>query len=139
MKRRIFWLVVSCLTAWSSWLAPVRAEVYYKGEWVKITDRVYHFQREVSSNSGAILMKDYAVIVDAGQEPESGKEVDDMKTRRVPIIRQGLSERLHWIPMDPQPRERIYRRSGEKAFKDYLNAKGHLPYATDSEREEAGR
>ncbi len=83
MKRWISWLVVSvCLTAWSSWLAPLRAEVYYRGEWVKITDRVYHFQRKVSSNSGAILMKDYAIIVDAGQEPESGKEVIE-KLRKI--------------------------------------------------------
>lgn len=59
--------------------------------------------------------------------------LDEMKARRVPIIRQGVSERLHWIPMDPQHRERIYRRSGEKAIKDYLDAKGHLPYATDAE------
>jgi len=58
----------------SLWAASANAEVAYKGEWVKITDRVYHFQRKVSSNSGAILMKDYAIIVDAGQEPESGKE-----------------------------------------------------------------
>lgn len=82
MKRRIFWLAVACLTAWSSWLASVRAEVYYKGEWVKITDRVYHFQRKVSSNSGAILMKDYAIVIDAGQEPDSGKEVVE-KLRKI--------------------------------------------------------
>ncbi len=60
--------------------------------------------------------------------------LEDMKARRVPIIRQGVSERLHWIPMDPAHRERIYRRSGEKAINDYLNAKGHLPYATDAEK-----
>lgn len=60
--------------------------------------------------------------------------VDEMKARQVPIIRKGVSERLHWIPMDPKHRERIYRRSGEKAIRDYLNARGHLPYATDAER-----
>lgn len=60
--------------------------------------------------------------------------LDDMNDRQVPIIRKGVSERLHWIPMDPKHRERIYRRSGEKAIKDYLNARGHLPYATDAER-----
>lgn len=64
--------------------------------------------------------------------------LDEMKARQVPIIRQGISERLHWIPMDPAMRERIYRRSGEKAIQDYLNAKGHLPYATDEERKKSG-
>lgn len=65
---------------------------------------------------------------------ESLVRLDDMKARQVAIIRKGISERLHWIPMDPQDRERIYRRSGEKAIRDYLNAKGHLPYATDAEK-----
>ena len=60
-----------------SWTEPLRAQVHYKGEWVKIADRVYHFQRKQSSNSGAIIMKDYVIIVDAGQEPGSGKEVVD--------------------------------------------------------------
>lgn len=60
--------------------------------------------------------------------------LDEMKKRGVPIIRQGRSERLHWIPMEPELRERVYRRSGEKAIQDYLNAKGHLPYATDAEK-----
>ena len=60
--------------------------------------------------------------------------LDDMKTRNVPIIRKGVSERLHWIPMDPQHRERIYRRSGDKAIRDYFNARGHLPYASDTEK-----
>jgi len=65
---------------------------------------------------------------------ESLVRLDDMNARGVPIIRKGISERLHWIPMDPRDRERIYRRSGEKAIRDYLNAKGHLPYATDVEK-----
>jgi hypothetical protein len=60
--------------------------------------------------------------------------LDEMKAREVPIIRKGVSERLHWIPMDPKHRERIYRRSGEKAIRDYLNVRGHLPYATDAEQ-----
>ena len=50
------------------------------------------------------------------------------------IIRQGVSQRLHWIPMDPAQRERVYRRSGEKAIQDYFKAKGVLPYATDAEK-----
>lgn len=59
--------------------------------------------------------------------------LDEMKARQVPIIRQGVSQRLHWIAMDPAHRERIYRRSGEKAIQDYFKARGSLPYATDAE------
>jgi hypothetical protein len=70
---------------------------------------------------------------------ESLVRLDDMKVRQVPIIRKGVSERLHWIPMDPKHRERIYRRSGEKAIEDYFNARGHLPFATDAEREKTQR
>jgi len=58
--------------------------------------------------------------------------LDEMKARKVPIIRQGVSERLHWIPMDPVQRETVYRRSGEKAINDYFKAKGSLPYASDA-------
>ena len=65
---------------------------------------------------------------------ESLIRLDDMKERKVPIIRKGVSERLHWIPMDPKHRERIYRRSGEKAIRDYFNARGHLPYAADAKK-----
>jgi hypothetical protein len=68
---------------------------------------------------------------------ESLVRLDDMKARQVPIIRQGVSQRLHWIPMDPRHRERIYRRSGEKAIQDYKNARGSLPYATDAEKTDA--
>jgi hypothetical protein len=64
--------------------------------------------------------------------------LEDMRARQVPIIRQAISERLHWIPMDPKHRERIYRRSGEKAIRDYFNARGHLPYATDAEKARSG-
>ena len=63
---------------------------------------------------------------------------DEMRARGVPIIRKGRSERLHWIPMDPSVRERVYRRSGEKAVQDYLNTMGHLPYATDAEKARSG-
>jgi hypothetical protein len=58
---------------------------------------------------------------------------DEMKANKVPIVRQGISQRLHWIPMEPAHRERIYRRSGEKAIRDYQRARGSLPYATDAE------
>lgn len=64
--------------------------------------------------------------------------LDEMKARQAAIIRKGVSERLHWIPMDPAHRERIYRRSGEKAIKDFFNARGYYPYATDAERVKAG-
>jgi Iodothyronine deiodinase len=60
--------------------------------------------------------------------------LDEMKARKVPIIRQGMSERMHWIPMDPVQRENVYRRSGEKAIHDYFKVKGSLPYATDAEK-----
>ena len=60
--------------------------------------------------------------------------LDEMKARKVPIIRQGVSERLHWIPMDPLQREKVYRRSGEKAINDYVKAKGSLPYASDARK-----
>ena len=63
--------------------------------------------------------------------------LDEMKAKQVPIIRQGVSERLHWIPMDPVQRESVYRRSGVKAIQDYFKAKGSLPYATDMQTRES--
>jgi hypothetical protein len=69
---------------------------------------------------------------------ESLIRLDEMKARRVPIIRKGVSERIHWIPMDPALRERVYRSSGEKAIKDFYNARGYLPYATAAKRAKAG-
>lgn len=69
---------------------------------------------------------------------ESLVRLDEMKAQQIPIIRQGISERLHWIAMEPALRERVYRRSGEKAIRDYLNAKGHLPYAKDAEKVRSG-
>ena len=64
--------------------------------------------------------------------------LDDMKARGVPIIRSSRSERMHWIPMEPQLRERVYRRSGEKAIQDYARVNGHLPYASDAEKAPGG-
>lgn len=64
------------------WTTPSGAKIYYKGEWVKITDRVYHFQRKSSGLNSAIIMKDYVIIIDAGQEPESGKYIVD-KLRKI--------------------------------------------------------
>ncbi len=61
--------------------------------------------------------------------------LEEMKKQGIPIIRKGACERLHWIPMDPVPRERVYRRSGEKAVQDYFKVFGFLPYASDAEKE----
>ncbi len=83
MSRKVLLaVIVTTLCIPTAWTGGLGAEVYYKGEWVKISDRVYHFQRRVSSNSGAILMKDYAIVIDAGQEPDSGKEVVE-KLRKI--------------------------------------------------------
>lgn len=60
--------------------------------------------------------------------------LEEMKKQGIPIIRKGISERVHWIPMDPILRERVYRRSGEKAIRDYFKVFGFLPYATDAEK-----
>ena len=63
-------------------LAAPQTSVHYPGQWVKISDRVYYFQRVATSNSGAILLDDYAIIVDAGQEPLSGQDAVE-KLRQV--------------------------------------------------------
>ena len=60
--------------------------------------------------------------------------LDEMRSQNLPIIRQAVSQRLHWIPMDSAERERIYRRSGQKAIQDYQNARGSSPYATDAQK-----
>lgn len=89
------------------------------------------------NRDGIIVYKsDWTDEVELGGMCESLVRLDDMRARQALIIRQGVSERLHWIPMDPALRERVYRRSGEKAIQDYFNAKGHLPYATDAGRGE---
>jgi glyoxylase-like metal-dependent hydrolase (beta-lactamase superfamily II) len=79
MKTKHPWMAVSAffLAAGLQHSGALSAQVHYPGEWVKITDRVFHFQRTQSSNSGAIIMKDYVIIVDADQEPDSGREVVD--------------------------------------------------------------
>lgn len=96
-----------------------------------LPNMIYLIDRE-----GVVVYKsDWTDVVELDGMCESLIWLDDMKARQVPIIRKGVSERLHWIPMDPHHRERIYRRSGEKAIRDYLNARGHVPYATDTERD----
>lgn len=87
---------------------------------------------------GTIVYKsDWTDAVELDGMCESLLRLDEMRARAVPIIRRGVSQRLHWMPMDPAHRERIYRRSGEKAIRDFLNARGYLPFATDAERERA--
>jgi len=91
------------------------------------------------NRDGVIVYKsDWTNAVELDGMCESLIRLDEMRAQRVPIVRQGVSERLHWIPMEPALRERVYRRSGEKAIRDYLNAKGHLPYATDAEKVRSG-
>lgn len=58
---------------------------------------------------------------------EDLRRLDDMKSKGIPIIRSSRSERMHWIPMNPELRERVYRRSGKKAIQDYARVNGHLP------------
>ena len=99
-----------------------------------LPNMVYLIDRE-----GTVVYKsDWTDAVELEGMCESLILLDGMKTRQVPIIRKGLSERLHWIPMEPALRERVYRRSGEKAIRDYWSAKGHLPYATDAEKTRLG-
>lgn len=99
-----------------------------------LPNMVYMIDRE-----GTVVYKsDWTDAAEIEGMCESLIRLDGMKARQVPIIRKGRSERLHWIPMDPALRERVYRRSGEKAIQDYLKAKGHLPYATDAEKARSG-
>lgn len=68
---------------------------------------------------------------------ESLLHLEAMRAAGAPILRASRSERLHWIDMDPALRERVYRRSGEKAIRDFVAQRGVLPYATDAERASA--
>jgi len=60
--------------------------------------------------------------------------LEEMKKQGIPMVRKGASERLHWIPLDPTLRERVYRRSREKAIQDYFKVFWFLPYASDAEK-----
>ena len=88
----------------------------------------------IDRDGGIVYKSDWTDAHELEGMCESLVRLDEMKAQRASIIRKGVSERLHWIPMDPQHREKIYRRSGEKAIRDYSDAKGHLPYATDADR-----
>jgi len=95
-----------------------------------LPNMVYLIDRE-----GTVVYKsDWSDAVELNGMCESLVRLDEMKAKKMPIIRRGVSERLHWIPMDPDQRERVYRRSGEKAIQDYYKARGSLPYATDAQK-----
>lgn len=95
-----------------------------------LPNMVYLIDRE-----GTVVYKsDWTSAAELDGMCETLIRLDEMRELKVPILRAGTSERLHWIPMDPALRERVYRRSGEKAIQDYLNVRGHLPYATDAEK-----
>jgi hypothetical protein len=87
----------------------------------------------VDAEGTVVYKSDWTDAFEVDGMCESLVRREEMKATKVPIIRQGVSERLHWIPMDPAQRERVYRRSGEKAIQDYYKTKGNLPYATDAE------
>ena len=95
-----------------------------------LSNMVYLINRE-----GSVVYKaDWTDHYELAGMCEDLLRLDAMKSEGVPIIRSSRSERMHWIPMDPNLRERVYRRSGEKAIQDYAHVNGHLPYATDSEK-----
>lgn len=95
-----------------------------------LSNMVYLIDRE-----GMVVYKsDWTNAAELDEMCASLLRLEKMKKEGVPIIRKGVSQRLHWIPMDPALRERVYRRSGEKAIKDYFNVFGFLPYAVDAEK-----
>lgn len=95
----------------------------------QLPNMVYLIDRE-----GVIVYKsDWTDAVEIDGMCASLGRRDDLRGQNVPILRQGISQRLHWIPMEPAHRERIYRRSGEKATRDYQAARGVSPYASDAE------
>lgn len=99
-----------------------------------LSNMVYLIDRE-----GMVVYKsDWTNAAELDEMCASLARLEKLKKEGVPIIRKGVSQRLHWIPMDPVLRERVYRRSGEKAIKDYFKVFGFLPYASDAEKRENG-
>ena len=97
-----------------------------------LSNMIYLIDRE-----GTVVYKsDWTDAAELDEMCASVLRVEELKKHGAPIIRKGISQRMHWIPMDPQLRERVYRRSGEKAIRDYFKAFGFLPYATDAEKEQ---
>ena len=87
----------------------------------------------IDRNGTVVYKSDWSDSHELDGMCDSLVRLDRLKAEGRPIIRKGISERVHWIPMDPQHRENVYRRSGQKAIRDYYDAKGVLPYATDVE------
>ncbi len=95
-----------------------------------LSNMVYLIDRQ-----GTVVYKsDWTDTAELDEVCASLIHLEEMKKQGVPIIRKGISERMHWIPMDPVLRESVYRRSGEKAIQDYFKVFGFLPYATDAEK-----
>lgn len=88
----------------------------------------------VDRNGVVVYKSDWADAAELRGMCDSLLNLEVMESRNVPILRKGRSERMHWIPMDPVLRERVYRRSGEKAIQDYSKVMGYLPFATDVEK-----
>ncbi len=86
---------------------------------------------------GTVVYKsDWTDAAELDEMCASLQRLEEMKKRGTPIIRKGKSQRMHWIPMDPKLRERVYRRSGEKAIRDYFKVFGFQPYVTDAEKKQ---
>ena len=51
--------------------------IYYTGQWKQIDGRAWLFERNQSSHNAAIILEDYVIMIDAGQEPASGRYVAD--------------------------------------------------------------
>lgn len=99
-----------------------------------LSNMIYLIDRE-----GTVVYKsDWTDAAELDEMCASLLRLEEMKGQEVSIIRKGRSERFHWIPMDPALRERVYRRSGEKAIQDYFKVFGFLPYATDAEKGKSG-
>jgi len=73
-------LAISLLFIMVSASPAVAAEdekIYYTGQWKQIDGRAWLFERNQSSHNAAIILEDYVIMIDAGQEPASGKYVAD--------------------------------------------------------------
>jgi len=73
-------LAVSLLFAAARLSSASAAEdetIYYPGEWKQIEGRAWLFERSQSSHNAAVILEDYVIMIDAGQEPASGKYVSD--------------------------------------------------------------
>ncbi len=86
MTKIVMWVFIVILPMLATVSAPlaVAAEdekIYYTGEWKQIDGRAWLFQRGQSSHNAAVILEDYVIMIDAGQEPASGKYVTDALRR----------------------------------------------------------